>query len=75
MEVVMFELSPKSLHSRWKGWNKQSDEDGRKCRMCLRIDWGLRIFSELEWESLGRQVIISSGREAPKGLAKELGGT
>ena len=44
MEVVMFELSPKCLHTRWKGWNKQSDEDERKCRMCLRNNWGLRIF-------------------------------
>lgn len=33
------------------------------------------FFLELERESSGRQVVISSGREAPKGLAKKLSGT
>lgn len=43
--------------------------------MCLRNDWGLRIFLELQRESLGRQVVTSSGREVPKDLPKELGMT
>lgn len=73
IEVVMFEWSPTALHSRWSRWNKQGVKDGKKCRMCLKNDWGLKILLELGRESLRIQVITSSGRKASKCQDKGLG--